>query len=245
MDTLAIDEMYDLEDHHWWFVGKRLLVDALLQDVLRGRRPRVLDVGCGTGAVLAHLRQRAVTVGVDRSPRALAYCRKRGLAALACADGDRLPFRPHSFDAVLLLDALEHVVDEAALLQGVGRLLRPGGWLLVSVPAYQFLWSEHDEVLHHVRRYTGRSLRRALDRSGFSVRRLTYTNVAALPPAVVVRGILARLGLMRRSGTDLELQAPWVNGALTAAYRLEATVLRHVRRLPFGLSVAALAVPAP
>ena len=244
MDTLAIDEMYRLEDHHWWFVGKRLLVDALLQDVLRDGRPRILDVGCGTGAVLAHLRHRASTVGVDRSLQALAYCRRRGLAALACADGDRLPFAPGSFDAVLLLDALEHVVEEAVLLDAVRSLLRPGGWLLVSVPAYQFLWSEHDEVLHHVRRYTGRSLRRALDRSRFDVHRLTYTNVAALPPAVLVRGILGRLGLMRHSGTDFEVQAPWLNGALTAAYRLEATALRHVRRLPFGLSVAALATPA-
>ncbi len=244
MDELAIDEMYRLEDHHWWFVGKRLLVDALLQDVLGNGRPRVLDVGCGTGAVLGHLRERAGTVGVDRSLQALAYCRRRGVAALACADGDRLPFAAGSFDGILLLDALEHVTDEAALLDALRRLLRPDGWLLVSVPAYQFLWSEHDEVLHHVRRYTAGALRRALVRSGFRIRRLTYTNVAALPPAVVVRGVLARLGFRRSSGTDFELQAPWLNGALTAAYRLEATALRHVRRLPFGLSVAALATPA-
>jgi SAM-dependent methyltransferase len=244
MEDPTIHEMYRLEDHHWWFIGKRLLVDALLDGVLRPGRVRLLDVGCGTGGVLAHLREGVSTVGVDRSVQALAYCRQRGLDAVACADAHRLPFAPASFDAVLLLDALEHVADEAVLLDAVRDLLRPGGSLLISVPAYQFLWSKHDEVLHHVRRYTGRSLRRALDASGFSIRRLTYTNVAALPLAVLVRGILARLGLMRTSGTDFELHAPWLNRALIAAYRLEATALRHVPRLPFGLSVAALATPA-
>jgi SAM-dependent methyltransferase len=244
METVEIDEMYRLEDHHWWFVGKRHLVDALLADALPAGPLRLLDVGCGTGAMLAHLGRRARAIGVDRSLRALAYCRHRGLTALACAEGDRLPFAPGSFDAVLLLDALEHFVDEAALLGSVRPLLRPGGSLLVSVPAYQFMWSAHDEALHHVRRYTRPTLRRVLERSGFAVQRLTYTNVAALPPAFLARAVLARLGLSRRPGSDLGPRWEWLNRAWIGVYWLEARTLRRIRRLPFGLSVAALATAA-
>jgi hypothetical protein len=120
-------------------------------------------------------------------------------------------------------------------------LLRPGGTLLVSVPAFQFLWSVHDEVLHHVRRYTAGRLRRALVDAGFTVRRLTYTNTLAFPPALVVRGLLPRLGFARGSGTDFRRHASWTNRALIAAYRLEAKVLRCVPSLPVGVSVAALA----
>jgi len=241
VEAAEIHEMRRLEDHHWWFVGKRLLVASLLEEVLDHPRLRILDVGCGTGGVLAHLQHRARTFGVDRSPLALAYCRERGVAHVACADGGRLPFAPASFDVVLLLDVLEHFADEAALLNAVRRLLRPGGSLLVSVPAFQFLWSVHDEVLHHVRRYTAGRLRRALEKGGFAVRRLTYTNVVAFPPALIVRGFLPRVGIQRGAETDFHIHASWVNRALIGTYRLEARTLRRLRRLPLGLSVAALA----
>jgi SAM-dependent methyltransferase len=247
MDPAAIEEMFRIENDHWWFVGKRLLVAALLGDVL-GPLPapapprRLLDVGCGTGGVLAHLQARVRAVGVDRSAQALAYCRRRGLRHLACAEGGRLPFAPASFDAVLALDVLEHFDDEAALLASLRALLRPGGWLLVSVPAFAFLWSPHDEVLHHVRRYTAGRLRRVLLDAGFTLERVTYTNVVAFPPALIVRGLLPRIGLRRPVGeTDFRVHASWVNRLLTGAYRLEAALLRRVPGLPVGLSVAAVA----
>jgi hypothetical protein len=115
----------------------------------------------------------------------------------------------------------------------------------VSVPAYPFLWSAHDEVLHHVRRYTAPRLRHALARGGFRVRRLTYTNVAAFPAAVVVRGLLSRLGRGASGRTDFRRHPRWLNRMLIGTYRLEALALRNGLRLPVGLSVAALATPAP
>lgn len=240
MDDATIDEMYALEDRHWWFLGKRLLVAALLSSVeLHGRR--VLDVGCGTGGVLSTIGARAVAVGVDRSRAALRYCRRRGIRQLACADGDRLPFAPDTFDVVTMLDVLEHFEDEAGLLANVRALLRPGGSVLVSVPAFQFLWSAHDEVLHHVRRYTAGRLRRALAAADFVVDRLTYTNVVAFPPAVVVRGVIGRLRGGAAAVTDFEEHGPLVNGSLLATYRLEAALIRRGWRLPVGLSVAAVA----
>jgi SAM-dependent methyltransferase len=238
MDDASIHEMFALEDRHWWFLGKRLLVAALLSNVdLRGRR--VLDVGCGTGGVLSALGADAVAVGVDRSRAALTYCRRRGIRNLACADGDKLPFAPGSFDVVTMLDVLEHFADEAALLASVRALLAPGGTLLVSVPAFQFLWSAHDEVLQHVRRYTAGRLERVLAAADLVVERVTYTNVVAFAPAVVVRGIIGRF---RRGGgaTDFSEQDAFVNEALLATYRMEAAAIRRGRRLPVGLSVAAV-----
>lgn len=244
MEAAEIDEMRILEDGHWWFVGKRLLVAALLEGEFARPGRRVLDVGCGTGGVLAHLAGWTAAFGVDRSPRALQHCRERGIERVACAEAGGLPFAPASFDVVLLLDVLEHVADESALLRAVRRLLRPRGVVLVSVPAFQFLWSTHDDVLMHLRRYTARGLRQALERGGFTVRRLTYTNVAAFAPALVVRGVLQRMGVLRARGTDFRAHAAWVNRTLLATYELEAALLRRRGRLPVGLSVAALAVPA-
>jgi SAM-dependent methyltransferase len=156
---------------------------------------------------------------------------------------DRLPFGPAQFDVVMMLDVLEHFADDGAVVRGVRPLLRPGGALLVSVPAFQALFSEHDVALQHFRRYTAGGLRRVLEAGGFTIRRLTYTNVAALPPAALVRGLLPRLGIRRPAGTDIHEHAPWVNRMLIGLYRAEAAALRVLPRLPPGLSVAAVAEP--
>jgi SAM-dependent methyltransferase len=240
MDAREIDEMRRLEDHHWWFVGKRLLVAALLGDALARPGACVLDVGCGTGGVLAGLGSGVRPFGVDFSTLALAHCRARGLGAVACSSAGALPFAPGSFDVVLLLDVLEHFADEQALLAEIRRLVRPGGRVLVSVPAFQSLWSEHDVVLQHIRRYRAGQLRRVLERARFTIERLTYTNAVAFPPAVLVRGVLQRLGLMASGGTDFREHRALVNDSLVGAYRLEAAAIARGLRVPVGLSVAAV-----
>jgi SAM-dependent methyltransferase len=241
MDDAAIDEMAAYEDHHWWFVGKRLLVSALVGDRVARPGLRILDVGCGTGGVLAHLAKSGRAIGVDRSVQALRHTARRGVAGVACADMDRLPFGAERFDLVLMLDVLEHFEDDRAVVAAARRVLRRDGTLLVSVPAFQALFSEHDVTLRHFRRYTAPQLRGVLEAGGFVVRRLTYTNVAALPPAALVRGLLPRLGIRRPPGTDFRAHAAWVNRALVGVYRAEAAALRVLPRLPFGLSVAAVA----
>jgi SAM-dependent methyltransferase len=149
------------------------------------------------------------------------------------------------FDLILMLDVLEHFEDDVAVLAGVRPLLKPGGALLVCVPAFQSLFSEHDAALQHVRRYSAARVRQSLEAGGFVVRRLTYTNVVALPPAALVRGLLPRLGIHRPPGTDFREHAAWVNQLLIGIYRLEAAALRVLPRLPVGLSVAAIAEADP
>jgi SAM-dependent methyltransferase len=242
MEAREIDEMRRLEDRHWWFVGKRLLVASLLGDALARPGLRVLDVGCGTGGVLAGLGGGIRPFGVDRSTLALAHCRARGLSAVACSSAGDLPFAAGSFDVVMLLDVLEHFADEQKLLAEIRRLVRPGGRVLVSVPAFQFLWSQHDVVLQHIRRYRAGQLQEVLERARLTIERLTYTNAVALPPAVVVRGILQRFGLMSgEGGTDFREHGALVNQSLVGAYRLEARAVARGLRVPFGLSVAAVA----
>ncbi len=248
MQQETYEEMYRLEDDHWWFVGKRLVVEALLTDLLSRPRLQILDIGCGTGGILARLQSEAGAarrvVGMDRSGVALGFCQRRGLRYVACAETTFLPFRDSTFDLVLLLDVLEHVRDEGALLAEVYRVLRPGGTALISVPAYQWLWSAHDDVLHHVRRYTAGRLRQALGTGRFRIARLTYTNVSILLPAALVRAVLPRVGVRARQGTDFQMHARWVNRLLIRLYEAEAALLRRVG-CPFGLSVAAVVTTLP
>jgi SAM-dependent methyltransferase len=128
VDTELYDRFFDTEDRHWWFVGRRRLVtDLLTRTQARGR---ILDLGCGTGGVLAHLGEFGTALGLDPAPEAAHYCRRRDLP-MVIGSGMDLPFAPASFDAVLALDVIEHVPDDVALLREARRVLRPGGVLFL------------------------------------------------------------------------------------------------------------------
>jgi SAM-dependent methyltransferase len=172
-------------------------------------------------------------VGVEMDPALRARARERGLDVRAGALPEAIPLEPGRWDAVCLFDVLEHVDDEAGALVACRRLLAPGGRLFVTVPAYAWLWSRHDELLGHRRRYTARALRRAAEGGGYTVERLTYFNTLLAPPIMAVR--LARAAL-RRPGHDLDRPAPLVNRALAACFSAEARLLRWVSP-PFGISI--------
>jgi SAM-dependent methyltransferase len=239
MDVGSIDEMARLEDTHWWFVGKRLLVEPLLRAAGAGR---ALDVGCGTGGVLALLAQARSAVGADASADCLTHCRRRGLAPLVRATADHLPFRRASFALVTALDVIEHADDDVAVLREIRAALAPGGVLVVGVPAYPALWSDHDEVLGHRRRYTAPTLRAALTAAQFDVLRLTYTNAFVLPAAAVWR--LGGRRVLNAGGgrTDFYVPPAKLNRLLIGLYRIEAWLTSRTR-LPFGLSLLCLAQP--
>lgn len=240
MDVRAIDEMAALEDVHWWFLGKRLLVSTMLPPPAGP----ALDFGCGTGAILRTLAADRPAVGADQSLEALQHCARRGLPALVRAGATSVPFRTGTFGLITALDVIEHVDDDLGLLRDLRRALRPGGHLLAAVPAYQALWSRHDEALGHRRRYDRGGLERVLRAAGFEVDRITYTNMFALPPAALWR-LLGRLRPNAPVTTDFEASSGPLNAFLYGLYRLEARLVARWR-LPFGLSVFALARnPAP
>jgi len=228
-----------IEDDHWWFVGKRLLLHAIADRFARGGR--LLDLGCGTGGILNDWASDSRCYGVDRSRLAVEICRRRGLEGVARGDLNALPLATGRFDLVFALDVIEHLDDDTAFLREAARLCVPGGRLIVAVPAFQLLWSKHDETFEHRRRYSAARLEAVVRDAGLEPERTTFTNVIVFPLAAVWRLVSGRTPLRRIAPkTDFVALPGWLNRLLTACYRVEARLLTR-RDAPFGLSVVCVA----
>jgi len=241
--------MFEHETRHWWFVGTRRVLLDVLGRRLRHGPARLLDVGCGTGGTTASLARLGPVLGLDREVAALRLARGREApgATFGQADAAFLPVRTGSIDAALLLDVVEHLDDPGQLLHEIGRVLRPDGLALVTVPALQALWSEHDEALHHRRRYSRPALNELLASCGLRVEYLTYYNSFLLPAVAAVR----LLGRVRRRlwprpdppASDLRLPPEPINAALAALLGAERHLIARAR-LPIGVSLLAVVRPA-
>ncbi len=227
--------MYSLEDSYWWFVGRHNLILSFLRPWYRGRRDlTILDIGCGTGAMSEKLGEFGTVVSADFSPHALAYSRRRGLTHLCAGDAMRLPFRDASFDAIVALDLLEHLTDDGAALREFLRVLRPGGRLVASVPAYQSLWSGHDVALMHQRRYRAHQLRERCREAGLQIERLTYVMTLLFPAMWLARRAGAFLHTAPKAG--LPHVPGFANRLLIRMLSVENGVV-HRMGLPFGGTV--------
>lgn len=214
-----------------------MLFASLLEG--RDRCGRLLDLGCGTGGILRHLG--ANGTGFDRSELALQFCREKGFTRLVRGDLGAPAFRAGTFDTVLLLDVIEHLDDDVGFLRHASGLCAPGGRVVIAVPAFQFLWSKHDETFQHRRRYSRRQLRAVVDAAGLTPERTTYTNCLVFPAALIWRLLSYRLGFGRLAPrTDFWSLPRSLNMLLTQLYALEARLLKE-RNLPFGVSVVCIA----
>jgi SAM-dependent methyltransferase len=237
------EHIYGVERGHWWYVARRAIVfEWLLGLLVDHAAPRVLDVGCGTGFNLECLREAGYdrAVGLDLSSEALAFCQSRALPCLIQGDGVCPPLRDGSFDVILALDMVEHLPDDARALAAFARLLKPGGSLVLFVPAFRFLWGLQDEVSHHYRRYTAGELRGKVATAGLSIRKLTYVNAFLFPLILGGRLVLRLLGNEIRGVSENDLHPGWSNGLLQAIFAAERPLLRHVN-LPFGVSLFCIA----
>jgi len=240
MNPAEYERMHALEDWYWWFVARRAAAARFIRDYAPPERPlQILDAGCGTGGMLDLFTSwpDAEVTGADLASEALQFSRRRGHRRLVGADLTLLPFRSGTFDVVTALDVVEHVPDDARALSEVSRVLRPGGILVASVPAYQFLWGPHDEALHHQRRYSGPQFRDVVQASGLRVEKLTYLLTALFPLAAATR-LATRRRASGQAGLPSVSQA--LNRALIGLQAAELALARHTS-LPFGLTVLAVA----
>lgn len=234
MQETAYREHFEREDRHWWFRGRWAVVEALLAQTPLRAGSRILDAGCGTGGNLLRYSELGEATGVDPSPEAVRFCRERGLQSVEQAGVEDLPFADESFDLIVATDVIEHVTAEHEALRELRRVASPGAALLLTVPAYMWLWSAEDEKLHHKRRYTRRRLREAAARAGWEPQLATYFNSLLLPAIA-----LARLAPRRSEDgkTDLQRTPAALDDPLTLPMRLEARLIRAGLRLPAGVSV--------
>ena len=228
--------LFRVEQSHWWYTGRRRIIAGFVADICRrvtARRPRILDVGCGTGANLLLLSQYGDAEGVDVSEDALAFCRERGLDHVKQGAGEELPYEDGTFDLVTAFDVVEHMDDDLAGLTEMRRVLRPGGRVLLFVPTFMFLWGLQDDVSNHRRRYRLPELRRVLEQAGFEIERSTYANITFFLPILLVRKLMRLTGI--KTDTENTINVSALNGIFRAVFASEGTVLRHTN-LPFGVS---------
>jgi SAM-dependent methyltransferase len=234
--------MFDVEDDHWWFVGRRAIVISQIEHLIRAAPQtssrRLLDIGCGTGATITHLRKYGVVHGIDMSPLALGYCHERGECRVVCASATDLPFHEGTFDIVTALDVIEHLDDDRRGVSEIHRVLKPGGTALIFVPAFQALWGPNDTQTGHKRRYQLEELRELIANGGLNIRMINYANVAMFLPIWLGRKMLNLLG---KSGqAENEINHPALNRILTRIFVGEASLLDRFR-FPFGVSIICVA----
>lgn len=248
MEANAYRQFLELEDSHWWFRGRRSVYFGLLRHHLRGRRPaRALDLGCGYGGFLSGLRELCDAVfPSDISVESLAHCAERGFPLGVASSGYALPYADAAFDLVCLFDAIEHIPDDERVMREVARVLAPGGLVLVTVPAYQFLYANNDRVAQHQRRYTRGQLAGVFTQAGLTVERNTHSNVFLFPlilPTVLAIKAVETLFPRKLDPEHTNLSWPiprFVHDGLHAVFAAE---LPFTRRFdwPAGHSIAALA----
>lgn len=231
---------YELEQEYWWFVGLRKIIRTLL-DFSGGvsREMRVLDVGCGTGALLNELREKAnYVVGVDNSAEALAFCRLRGHENLVKADGASLPFRDEEFDIVTAIGIIEHISDDKRFLSELQRVLKENGRLVLMTSSFPFLWTQADVANDHKKRYYLRALEKEIHKRGFSTLRFSHFNFVLFPAlAAMLIGHRLIKGLNSpKPERILPMPSTAINRLLTHVLTLEANLIKWVR-LPWGVSM--------
>jgi SAM-dependent methyltransferase len=239
MQADEYERMYGLEDSYWWFVGRHNLVLGFVRAVYGARADlTILDVGCGTGAMSRKLTPWGSVVSADFSPLALSFSRKRNLDLLCASDAMRLPFKENSFDLVVAMDILEHVKDDSAALREIYRVLKPGGRIIATVPAYQSLWSGHDVALMHFRRYVAREVGERFAAASLQTQKLSYAMTFLYPVVWLVRRLFWRNTKNPRA--SLVKVPVWINGLLVRLLSAENALVRKVT-LPFGVSVFCMA----
>ncbi len=235
--------MNDVEDKHWWFVGRRAILESFMRGIIEkigAENPRILDVGCGTGANLEMLKQFGAAEGVDVSDDALQFCQAKGLKVHKGL-AESLPFADESFDVVTALDVVEHLDDDIAGLKEMHRVLKKDGKTLIFVPAFMWLWGVQDDISNHRIRYTKKEIVERLGAAGFEIERATYANWTFFAPILAGRTIMKITGIKPESENNVNVSA--LNGIFGKIFSAERFWLRKFD-FPLGVSIVITAKKA-
>ena len=242
MDRDYEQQTFQAEDRHWWYRGRRAVLERVFDGLsvappAAGQPIRILDAGCGSGRNMVDLARRGAVTGVELSAPSVERARARGCGEVVEGSVLEMPFADDSFELAVSLDVIEHLEDDLGALRELRRVVAPGGALLLTVPAYEWLWSGHDEINHHQRRYTRRSLQRVAEQAGWTQIRTTYFNSLLLPVAILLR-VLDRFNRSTtESSLDLWVPPEPVNRVLELPLLLEAATIARGGRIPAGLSL--------
>jgi SAM-dependent methyltransferase len=249
MEDAVYQEFLELEADHWWFQGRRTIFVSLL-DRFMGRDPGgsrlLMDLGCGVGGMLGPMAEYGKVIGTDVTWQGLRHCAQRGFPRLLASHGTHGPLRDGSLDCVTAFDALEHIEDDVGSMADIYRMLKPGGVLIASGPAYQFLYAQQDRITHHFRRYTLGEMTSKAESVGFEIEKGSYINFFLFPvilPAVLFFKLVQAVTKPSddNAGSNVGIGIPaWVNNTLAGIFKFEARVLRLISA-PTGHSVIMVA----
>jgi len=243
MDRELYEQIHQIENSHWWYVGRRKIIfDWVFNTLAIDDTQKILDIGCGTGFNIDYVQTSGFpsVVGLDLSKDALEFCKTRNLSDLICGDAITIPFVDKSFDVILALDLLEHLENDIQAIHEFARILKPGGKLFLFVPAHQFLWGLQDVVSHHFRRYTTKDINNKVCHSDLKIIKLTYVNTFLFPLIWIGRLALRFWGNRLDTISENDLSPDWSNGILTKIFAAERSLIPHTN-LPFGVSIFCIA----
>jgi SAM-dependent methyltransferase len=239
MDRQTYDRMRLLQADHWWFRGRRKILSGLIADLGLPKSAQILEVGCGPGGNLSMLSAFGEVVGLEPDADSRAYAAENtGVRVEGGLLPGGLPFEAASFDLVCAFDVIEHVDEDQASMTALAALLKPGGYMAATVPAQPWMWSRHDELHHHKRRYRMGAFRRLFGAAGLSIIKASYFNTLLFPPIAAIRAV-KMLTRSTAADDDAMPSAP-VNGLLAALFGAELGWLR-LAPLPFGVSIIVIA----
>lgn len=226
-------DMYETESHHFWHIAKREYVEMMIKKYTEKKVKNILDIGCGTGKNMEELSKIGTVFGVDSSSEALGFCKKRGIVRLKKGFAEKIPYESERFDVVTILDVLEHVNDKGAVTE-MERVLKKKGIVIITVPAFPWLWSRWDEILGHKKRYTKETLLTLFNEKKWEVKKISYIHSFLVVPTLIIRAIKTKQ--KKEYASDFQLMNPFINGILHSISLLEQMVVKRYD-MPFGTSL--------
>jgi SAM-dependent methyltransferase len=235
------EKYHELEDSHWWFLGRRDIIQQLVKPLPSD--VRILEIGCSTGILIQELKSLGFSNvwGIDISEQAIVGATARGISQVSVGDAAATSFPDESFDVIISSDVLEHITDDAAAVREWERILKPNGLLIIFVPAHQFLWTSHDDDNLHKRRYYRRELIGVVQKSGLTLERVSYWNFLLFFPISAIRFLINLRGKRRATGNQLQIPPSVINHGLKYLLHVENTYIAAGYSLPIGVSLFCIA----